>query len=511
MSTTASSSSAKERSISPSQAAANTLQALSRSPAANAASPPRTDLYSASSPPARSQQPAPFNVRNNSSLLSQSLYSNVGPSSSKSSASNPRLQPPTSQKSPAAAATSNSPLRKQLDTVKSSSKTNNSTSPASSKATASKDGTPAKRKKANRACFHCQKAHLTCDDARPCARCVKKGLADSCTDGFRKKAKYLLDDEELEELKRQKEAKSKAKLAKRAADSSSSPAARPPNTAAQSPFQPSAMDQILAASSSMSGTSPAHDLLSREFDSGQSVASHQSEPTFDLTFDPSHNFGSEATSLEYSILSSMLNGTDLALLGPNNGSPDFQTSPAMGILDSIGGGGEGWNVASGPTTSSALETILHPGGGIESSAAAAGPGMTSYADGSGISVTSPAYVDAGASLSELAAGEAGFTALEVPSPAPLKLSADNESGQPGEESNMGAMDDNNSTEGAGTRSASGEPLPADINKEIAARRANRQQQDTLWKSRVAKVYQDNTHPFAYPEGYHFLIKYVTEK
>ncbi|KAH8814748.1 transcription activator of gluconeogenesis ERT1, partial [Flagelloscypha sp. PMI_526] len=52
-------------------------------------------------------------------------------------------------------------------------------------------------KKANRACFHCQKAHLTCDDARPCARCIKRGLQDNCTDGIRKKAKYLLEDDEL--------------------------------------------------------------------------------------------------------------------------------------------------------------------------------------------------------------------------------------------------------------------------------------------------------------------------
>jgi hypothetical protein len=72
-----------------------------------------------------------------------------------------------------------------------------------------------KKKKANRACFHCQKSHLTCDDcasyiacfeiadrskyspARPCQRCVKRGIADSCTEGHRKKAKYLLDDDEL--------------------------------------------------------------------------------------------------------------------------------------------------------------------------------------------------------------------------------------------------------------------------------------------------------------------------
>ncbi|KWU44010.1 hypothetical protein RHOSPDRAFT_12418, partial [Rhodotorula sp. JG-1b] len=48
-----------------------------------------------------------------------------------------------------------------------------------------------KKKKAGRACAACQKAHLTCDDARPCARCVKKGCPEECVDGARKKAKYL--------------------------------------------------------------------------------------------------------------------------------------------------------------------------------------------------------------------------------------------------------------------------------------------------------------------------------
>lgn len=29
--------------------------------------------------------------------------------------------------------------------------------------------------------------------ARPCQRCIKRGLQDSCQDGIRKKAKYLQD------------------------------------------------------------------------------------------------------------------------------------------------------------------------------------------------------------------------------------------------------------------------------------------------------------------------------
>ncbi|TGZ78345.1 hypothetical protein EX30DRAFT_159162 [Ascodesmis nigricans] len=68
---------------------------------------------------------------------------------------------------------------------------------ASSTATAAarnaKDPSRPRRKKARRACFACQRAHLTCGDERPCQRCIKRGLQDACHDGVRKKAKYLHD------------------------------------------------------------------------------------------------------------------------------------------------------------------------------------------------------------------------------------------------------------------------------------------------------------------------------
>ncbi|KAK0629173.1 hypothetical protein B0T17DRAFT_589073 [Bombardia bombarda] len=56
-----------------------------------------------------------------------------------------------------------------------------------------KDPSRPRRKKARRACYACQRAHLTCGDERPCQRCVKRGLAEQCQDGVRKKAKYLHD------------------------------------------------------------------------------------------------------------------------------------------------------------------------------------------------------------------------------------------------------------------------------------------------------------------------------
>ncbi|KAG0133836.1 hypothetical protein HOY82DRAFT_248819 [Tuber indicum] len=57
----------------------------------------------------------------------------------------------------------------------------------------SKDPGRPRRKKARRACFACQRAHLTCGDERPCQRCIKRGLQNACHDGVRKKAKYLHD------------------------------------------------------------------------------------------------------------------------------------------------------------------------------------------------------------------------------------------------------------------------------------------------------------------------------
>ncbi|PGH19032.1 hypothetical protein AJ79_00066 [Helicocarpus griseus UAMH5409] len=56
-----------------------------------------------------------------------------------------------------------------------------------------KDPLRPRRKKAKRACFACQRAHLTCGDERPCQRCITRGRQDACHDGVRKKAKYLHD------------------------------------------------------------------------------------------------------------------------------------------------------------------------------------------------------------------------------------------------------------------------------------------------------------------------------
>lgn len=46
-----------------------------------------------------------------------------------------------------------------------------------------------KRRQVKNACTNCQKACKKCDDARPCLRCVKYGIAEECIDSQRKERK----------------------------------------------------------------------------------------------------------------------------------------------------------------------------------------------------------------------------------------------------------------------------------------------------------------------------------
>lgn len=138
-----------------------------------------------------------------------------------------------------------------------------------------------KKKKASRACCHCQKAHLTCDDARPCQRCVKRGIADSCAEGHRKKAKYLLDDEELDALKRARE------------QGKQEPVFSLPSTTPQSQQDtPDATQSLPTASTNTFNMSP--------------TLFPPSDPLFNLNFDHSYSFDSTAANMEYSMLSAIL-------------------------------------------------------------------------------------------------------------------------------------------------------------------------------------------------------------
>ncbi|CAO3631773.1 unnamed protein product [Cunninghamella echinulata] len=49
--------------------------------------------------------------------------------------------------------------------------------------------TKPKRKQVKNACVNCQKACKKCDDGRPCQRCIKYGLTETCTNSIRKERK----------------------------------------------------------------------------------------------------------------------------------------------------------------------------------------------------------------------------------------------------------------------------------------------------------------------------------
>lgn len=44
-----------------------------------------------------------------------------------------------------------------------------------------------KRKQVKKACQHCRRSHTSCEDKRPCKRCIKLGLEDTCVDAVTKK------------------------------------------------------------------------------------------------------------------------------------------------------------------------------------------------------------------------------------------------------------------------------------------------------------------------------------
>ncbi|KAH7883143.1 hypothetical protein F5I97DRAFT_1815222 [Phlebopus sp. FC_14] len=41
---------------------------------------------------------------------------------------------------------------------------------------------PAKRRKVNHACLYCRRSHMTCDEGRPCQRCIKREIGHLCHD-----------------------------------------------------------------------------------------------------------------------------------------------------------------------------------------------------------------------------------------------------------------------------------------------------------------------------------------
>ncbi|KAI5476983.1 transcription factor, partial [Pseudohyphozyma bogoriensis] len=195
-----------------------------------------------------------------------------------------------------------------------------------------------KKKKAGRACGVCQKAHLTCDDGRPCIRCIKKGCPEKCQDGARKKAKYLQEiPDELLERRPPTVAvtveESPAPTAPTQVDDNSPPSSLflslTPITE-QDSHQPDYLDPT----NSLSSLLPSQNPPTSQPDPSPQPFNFDSMPYYDNTF--SNEFGSEAANLEYAILSSMLNGNGFSLDTYGN-STSTGEQPGSRVMSPLGG------------------------------------------------------------------------------------------------------------------------------------------------------------------------------
>ncbi|KAL7270445.1 Transcriptional regulator of nonfermentable carbon utilization [Rhizina undulata] len=183
-------------------------------------------------------------------------------------------------------------------------------------AASSKDPSRPRRKKARRACFACQRAHLTCGDERPCQRCIKRGLQDACHDGVRKKAKYLHDaplDDAPAEFAPQPPSSS----------ASSYPYHQPPPPQVEM-LPPDGTINPNSIESPNNGLAQQPDTAAPLFD--------PSDPAL-FNFDiASLNFGSQYGALEFGVLGQMSSSAQAGQVGtPDNGSvASYGCSPRMG-------------------------------------------------------------------------------------------------------------------------------------------------------------------------------------
>ncbi|KAG0278729.1 Transcriptional regulator of nonfermentable carbon utilization [Linnemannia gamsii] len=210
-----------------------------------------------------------------------------------------------------------------------------------------------RRKKASRACFHCQKAHLTCDDARPCQRCVKRDLAGSCTDGVRKKAKYLQESQQraaeqakLEQQQQQQQQAQTTTISRESPLDDAQALFGFPHVASSITITSlSSLSSLNAAAtaSAAKATSPLLPLLSLS-----PTNSRSSSPTLSTTSSscisstsstttlvPDYGFESEALNLEYSILSTMLSSPTAELQSMTSEMSMVENWQRQGALEAM--------------------------------------------------------------------------------------------------------------------------------------------------------------------------------
>lgn len=173
---------------------------------------------------------------------------------------------------------------------------------------------------------------MTCDNNRPCERCVARGLADTCQDGVRKKAKYLSDVPDAiatstESLKydpryNKNQIKKQSQKLRKEVESVEKPVTvktqhmQKPTLADTSPYS------FLNNTSLLQRSKGTHDITDSFHHIAGSKDRSQNAAT-DQTLKPSrHSFNSVAVNMEYSIISNILTSA-------NGSFPASSVSPSI--------------------------------------------------------------------------------------------------------------------------------------------------------------------------------------
>lgn len=248
---------------------------------------------------------------------------------------------------------------------------------------------------------------------------------------------------------------------------------------------------------------------------------------------PPYTFGSEATSLEYSILSAMLNGIDPSLLS---------SSPDQDLLGGQSYASNGEGVPTGSMTpsqmasdksldlSSFLARAAESGGQVGMPSVGVAAESASYPFGLqpsalGSLSSRPSWTAAQNNLSasdsigqlhpiggqdtdalEGEVGSGGFKALEVPSPSPSLVSSRLDGQSPVDSASQNHF---KAVTTQGKQKST--PLQQPQSQQTQSNGRTITPIESQLRERVKHIYGDLTKPFPYTEGYHFLLKFVTDK
>ncbi|TKY89577.1 hypothetical protein EX895_001362 [Sporisorium graminicola] len=113
----------------------------------------------------------------------RSLYSSSSPSSTntKPAATATATNTPSSSSSTTAAASASASNGASI-AIKREPSTADDADSSPGAATGSAKKKPSKRRKVNLACIYCRRSHMTCDEGRPCQRCIKRDIGHLCHD-----------------------------------------------------------------------------------------------------------------------------------------------------------------------------------------------------------------------------------------------------------------------------------------------------------------------------------------